>query len=333
MEEERGPVAQLLRPILDTYMDGAVALIGCHTLGIERESCEYDVAVVTNDSHPKNSVRVGGLYFDLFFMTEKEALKPSDPEVAVSMASAKTVRDNSLVISTGSAAALAVLSESAARCAGNRLAACVKAMGRADEALSKSAPQDADFWLLSAAYDFAFAWLYSLEVRPAPSHLLEQLRSHSKGSSRRYEAFSRAAGLERASRTECELRLDSVSVLFDVLDAPHAEPEVAKPSSTRVTYQIVKQKSDQLGRTIQHADCYSFLGYQVADTVQALSRFRASEGIGSEQSLLVSSLSKGQERLISETVVQGLGLRRQERTLREGLSALREQVSSLAKKT
>lgn len=325
-------MVQLLRPVLDTYSDSAVALVGCRSLGIERECCEFDVVVVTKEVRPRNTLRMGDARLDLFFLSEKEALQPSDPEIAVSMAFAKIVRDSTLLLSAGCSAAQAVLPENSRRGAQARLGASLKAMGRADEALSKGAAEDADFWLLSAAYEFAIAWLYALEVKPAPSHLLAQLKEHSRGSPKKFEAFSAAAGLERASRKDCEARLESMAVLYDVLDAPQADPEASAPTSTRITFQIVKEKAAFLNNAIQHADCYSFLGYEAMEILpEVLRKMLGAEGKEPEQSLIVSLLSKGEGKPISDAVISGLGLVRQEKVIQSGLSALRAQVSSLTR--
>lgn len=332
MKARGGYLAQLLRPVLDTYSDSAVALVGCRSLGIERECCEHDVVVVSKEVRPRNTLKVGDARLDLFFLSEKEALQPSDPEIAVSMAFAKTVRDNSLLLSAGCSAAQAVLQENCRRSAQARLGASLKAMGRADGALSSGSAGDADFWLLAAAYEFAFAWLYAAEVKPAPSHLLAQLKQHAPGSSKKFEAFSAAAGLEQASRKECEARLEAISVLYDMLDAPQADPEATTLTSTRVTFQIVKEKAAFLNSAIQHADCYSFLGYVAAEILpEVLRKGSVPEGKEAEQSLIVSQLSKGEGKTLSDGVIAGLGLGRQERDIQSGLSALREQVSSLTR--
>ena len=171
------------------------------------------MVLLAEEARPEGSVKVGADYCDLIVMTEKEVLGPGDPEVAVALSSLVPVKDNSLILSTSTASHAAMLTENAQESARQRLASSVKALGRADDALSEKASRDADFWLLSASYDMAYAWLYSVEEVPAPSHLLAQLKRNSRGSPRRYETFSKAAGLERASRARCEARLEAVSVL------------------------------------------------------------------------------------------------------------------------
>ena len=80
MRRVPAPAVRVLRPILDMYMDSAVALSGCHTQGIERHSCELVVVIVGTESRPSTSAKIGGVYMDLIFITESDALKPADPE-------------------------------------------------------------------------------------------------------------------------------------------------------------------------------------------------------------------------------------------------------------
>lgn len=319
-----------LKPVLDTYSDCPVALVGCRSLGIERESCEYDILVVSDERRRDNSVRAGDQYLDISFVSEKEALKPSDPERAVAMAYARTVRDSALLLSSGCSAAKAILSDSSARSAEGRLALSLKAMGRADEALSRQAVRDADFWLLAAAYDFAFAWLYSLEVMPSPSHLLGQLKDNVGGHSGMFEAFVGAAGLDQASRASCEARLDSVAVLYDVLDTPGQDME--SEGRGRINYEVAKRKAASLADGAQLADCYAFLGCEVVEALpHMLEPRKAAGGRVQEQSMLVSLLSKGEDKMISETVIDGLGIRRPRESVEVALKSLRHQVSELAR--
>ena len=137
MRRFTAPGVHLLRPILDMYMDSAIALSGCHAEGLERDSCELDVLIVGNQGRTSTSVRIGGVHMDLIFVSEKEALKPSNPEHAASMAHSRPVRDASLVISTSAAAATAVLADSCHKSTRGRLASALKSLGRADEALSE----------------------------------------------------------------------------------------------------------------------------------------------------------------------------------------------------
>jgi len=332
LKEERGPVAQLLRPVIDTFSDSAVAVTGCRSAGMARETCEYDVIIVTDEPRAKTSIKVGDLHFDLFFVTEAEALRPKDLEVASSLARLKIVKDSNLILSASSSAAEEALHETTRKSSRARLAGSLKALGRADEALSQDELLDADFWLLSAALDFARAWLYSREVTPAPSHMLAQLRQDSQRSPGMYEAYSSAAGLGRASRDNCVARLESLSVLYDVLEAPAQDSEATSAESFRVAFEVVKGKSAQLMKSIQHADCYSFLGYQAAELIPSIVHEKRGRRPGSGGPSLISLLSKGRDRLLGENVIGGLGLGRDRRAMQDSLSLLRNQLSVLARK-
>jgi hypothetical protein len=323
-------MVELLKPVLDTYADSPVALVGCRSLGIERSCCEHDLVVVSKEMRPTNSVRVGDEYLDIFFRSEKETLNPSDPELAVSMAFASPVRDNALLLSSSCSAARAVLSENAKKSSQGRLASSLKAIGRTEEALSHERTADADFWLLMAAYDFASAWLYATETKPAPSHLLTQLKQHSQGYSGRFAAFAGAAGLEMASKSECEARLDSLGTLYDMIDAPHAEGTTGTGAG-RMAFEIARKKAAFMNAESQPADCYSFLGCELVRVLPLVVERRQGESKAREQPLLVSQLSEGEGRVISESVVKGLGLVRSETSLRASLKALMEQVSELTR--
>ena len=324
MKAMSGPAAVVLRPILDTYMDSAVAVIGCNSRGIGRYSCELDVLVVTGERRPPNSLRIGDVYVDLRFMSEKEVLKPSNPEHAMSMANAKPVRDASLVLSTSSAANFAVLPESARKASGIRLASALKILGRAESALTGGALTDADFWLLAASYEFGYALLLSKEILPSPSHLLAQLREGSKGNPRGFEGVSMGAGLGSATRPGCGARLEGVTVLHDLLrEGPR---EITSESEwPKVRTEIVTAKTEELVTRIELAECYSYLGQELVDGMITLLKLHPKQTL--------KSLTEGEDKLIGERLVRQLGLARSEKTVKSALDFLRQQVSLLARKS
>jgi hypothetical protein len=330
MKMAQGPSAQLLRPILDTYRNSALAIVGCHARGLERPSCELDVVVVTNEKRPNSTVRIGEVFLDLFFASEKEVLKPSNPEHSVSLAHAKTVRDTSLVLSTGLLSNVALLTNSARRSSSQRLASALKLLSRAEEALSRDSAIDADYWLLSAAYDYAYSWLYSKEVPPSPSHLLGQLKSQSKGTLKNFESFSRGAGLEKSSRASCGSRLDGVAVLYDVLGGGHEGDRVIRPTWSATRLECLGSKTRELNQRVEHAECYSYLG---TETLNALRQLIAREGGATKTGMGPSALTTGRNRLLGDRLLRELGLVRKHDSLKEALELVRAQVSRLARRT
>ena len=82
MKGRPGPATTLLRPILDTYRDSAVALVGCKSRGLDRYSCEYDVIVLAGAKQPPTSLRIGDVFVDLTFSSEGEILKPGGAWIA-----------------------------------------------------------------------------------------------------------------------------------------------------------------------------------------------------------------------------------------------------------
>jgi hypothetical protein len=324
MKGKPGPTATLLRPILDNYMDSAVAVVGCNSRGLERYSCEYDVLVITNDSRSPVCLKVGDSYVDLTFVPEKEALRPADPEHAMSLALARPVRDTSLVLSTSSAANSAVFSESARKASRTRLASSLKTLARSEEALSQGAGVDADFWLLAASYEFGYSWLLSKESLPAPSHLLAQLRDASRGSPRGFEAFSAGAGLGAAGRAGCGARLEGVAVLHDLLRERSKAGDAGSSWPPERTG-IVSAKAGELVTRVELAECFSFLGQELVDAFLAILKLYPKRSL--------SSLASGGDRLIGERLVRQLGLARDPKAVRAGVEAVREQVALLTKKT
>ena len=330
MKAAQGPAAQLLSPILDTYRGSALAVVGCHARGLERPSCELDVVVVTNEKRPNSTVRIGEVFLDLFFVSEKEVLKPSNPEHSVSLAHAKTVRDTSLILSTSLASNVAVLVSSAKRSSSQRLASALKSLGRAEEALSKGSEIDADYWLLSAAYDYAYSLLYSGEIPPSPSHLLGQLKSQSKAAPKSFESFTTSAGLEKSSRISCESRLDGVAVLYDVLGGGHEGAKAIRPTWSATRLKCVSSKARELNQRIEHAECYSYLGTEM---LNALGQLTAREGRATKTGMGPGALTRGKNRLLGDRLLRELGLVRERDSLKEALELVRAQVSRLARET
>ena len=333
-KESSGPAAQLLRPILDTYRNSAFAVVGCHAVGMERPSCELDVVVVTNERRASSTVRIGDVFLDLVFVTERDILRPTNPEHAVSLARAKTVRDTSLVLSTSVAANLAILPASARLSSSGRLASALKSLSRASEALGKDSVLDADFWLLCASYDYAYSWLLSNEVAPSPSHLLNQLKDQSSGASKGFESFSKGAGLESASRDNCGSRLEAVGVLYDVLAGGNErggkEGRGVGAAWSKAKLDCVGSKAKDLGEMIDHAECYSYLGTEMLNALRELA-FR--ERGRSRKVLGPAGLVAGRERLLGERLLKDLGLAREKDIIIEGVELVRTQVSSLARRT
>jgi hypothetical protein len=324
MKARAGPAATVLRPILDTYMDSAVALVGCNSQGIGRYSCELDALLVSGERRPPTSLRIGDVFVDLRFASEKEVLSPSNPEHAMSLARARPVRDSSLVLSTSTAANAAVFAESARKATGIRLASALKIQGRAESAVAKGALIDADFWLLAASYEFGYALLLTQEVLPSPSHLLAQLREGAKGNPRGFEGLTMGAGLEAAGRAGCGARLEGVTVLHDLL-REGSKDATAESEWPKARTEILVAKAQELMTRVELAECYSYLGQELVDDMMTLMKRHPKRTL--------TSLTEGKDRLLGERLVRQLGLARDEKALKSGLEALKQQVSALARKS
>lgn len=315
------PAASYLRPILDTYMGAAVALVGCVSRGMERYACEFDVLVVTPERHPRASIKLGEAYADVAFAQEGEVLKPTSPERALAIAAAKPIRDSALVLSTGIASSAATFSDSAKVACTTRLTSALKTTVRAEESLSKGSAVDADFWLLAASYEFAYALLFSREVVPCPSHMLSQLRGASKGA-KGFEGVSIGAGLEGATRAGCGARLDALAVIHDLV-REGSDSATAESEWSEVRDEIVGAKARELVARAELAECYSFLGQEIVDALQAVQKLHPKRTVG--------ALASGGDKLLGERLVRQLGLARDEKAVRAGLDVLRRQVTLLMK--
>ncbi|MBI3840808.1 MAG: hypothetical protein HY297_02460 [Thaumarchaeota archaeon] len=332
MKDTEPGLSRVLAPILDMYMDSAVGVVGCWSSGIHRKSCEVDVVIVSKSSRPSASVRIGGTYMDLFFLEENEVLGLTDPEHSVAIAHLKPVKDLSLVLSTASAASIAVMADSSKKSARARLAVSLKALGRADEAVSGGRVAEADFWTMAASYDFARALIHSKETMPSPSHLLAQMKEHAKGSGKSFEAFSFGAGLDRSSKESCGARLEGVGILHDLLHERVGEIKGQASGWNEARMAVVRGKAAELAVGMEHPECYGFLGQEVVGALLELSRAGESNGDAEfEKSDALGSILSGSQRLLGEKLVEDLGLGRQEERPGKVLAQLREQISRLAR--
>lgn len=323
MKGKLAAASSVLLPVLDTYLDSAVAVTGCSARELARYSCEYDVLVVGAEKRPPKSLKIGNDYAELKFATEGEILRPSNPEHAMSLAFCRPVKDTSLVISTASAACLATLQDSASKASRTRLASALKSIGRAEAALSRKTLIDADFWLLASSCEFAYALLLSREVLPSPSHLLSQLRT-AEGVPRSFEGISMGSGLEAASRAGCGARLEAMTVLHDLLRGS-SKPEAAESTWPAARTDLLSAKANELITRVELAECYSFLGQELVDDVMALMR--------KHPKATLATLTSGKDQLLGERLVRQLGLMRPEKGIRAGLDVLMDQVNLLAKKS
>ena len=324
MKGKLGSAGTVLRPILDTYLDSAVAVVGCTSQGIARYSCEYDVLIVGTERGSPSTLKVGNEFVDLLSVTEKEILKPTNPEHSMALALAKPIRDTSMVLSTATAAASATLSETAAKASRTRLASALKTLGRAEVSLAERRVIDADFWLLVASYEFAYAWLESVEALPCPSHLLSQLRSMARSGYQSFEGVSIGSGLEAAGRAGCGARLEGLGILHDLLREGSKSGTAQSPwPHTRI--ESISAKANELVTRVELAECYSFLGQELVDVILELLRQHPKQNL--------VSLTSGKSILLGERLVRQVGLARDKKSVRVGLDVLKGQVNALAKRS
>ena len=336
MKSSSESLSLAIQPILDTFLNYAVALTGCHTYGIARASCEYDILVVSEEEKPDSSMRVGERYCDLSFISREEVMNPATPELAVALSSLVPLRDSSWTLSTAASANKAMFASNAERSAESRLSLALKDLGKADEALGKNSVLDANFWLTAAGYDFALASIYASEATPAPSHILKQMKTISSTGEASFTEWSASVGLEQSSREACEKRLDGLSTVYDIISSSGADARSNRLIEVRRTEHAVKvlyAKARNLIDSLQSVDCFAYLGYEAVTTLFALLELQSiKESAEPEYGAIVSVLTKGRLGIISEAVIKELGWRRDEKTLTRATDLLRQAISDQAKR-
>lgn len=334
-------IVRTITPAMKTFPTNEIAIIGCHAGTMARHSCEYDLLVIDRDPIPEKVIGVGDSFARLTFRNEFEVREPK-PELAVALAKAIPLRDNSLLLASAVSDSVRNFSSNCSVLTESHLAASLKALGRVDELLLAKETREADFWLLSAAYHFAFAELLSYEVIPSPSHLLSQMKGlprrdgerATRGSS--FESWAGGAGLELASKTSCENRLEALSVVYDVLKtsamSTETLPEIGRYQDPDA-FTIVRLKTTELVNSMQSVECFSFLGWETIRSIVDLYSLHAVRlSISKDYISTIRDLTVGKDRLISEEVLKSLGLVRSIEILESASASLKTSVNALAKK-
>ncbi|HUI01498.1 MAG TPA: hypothetical protein VLX56_07700 [Nitrososphaerales archaeon] len=331
---ETDPNTQTILTVLKTYPSNEVAIVGCHTARISRESCEYDLLVVSRDPTPPKYVRVGESYAKVVFRSERD-LRDPEPELSASLARATVLRDASLLLAGVVSSAKRRFKQSCGRAAESHLAGALKALGRVNEKVGDDLPE-ADFWLTSAATDLALAEIFSDLQVPSPSHLFAQMKGLSRRRPASFREWTEASGFNLASKSSCEVRLETLSILYDVMRTSAMDmPTSLKFGRYRSddAMAIVRGKANELLASLDTVECYSFLGYEVVRTFLDVHAMRC-HALRKEPdySQVTKELTSGPDRLISEEILRGMGLLRPTELLRAGADSLAKAVAALAAK-
>ena len=336
MKSSGESLSPTIQPVLDTFLNKAVALTGCHSYGFARESCEYDLLVVGDEEKPDTSMRVGDRYCDVSFTTGKEVMNPSNPELAVALASLIPLRDSSWMLSTAASTNKAMFTANARRCGESRLSLALKELSRSEEALGRNSLADADFWLNSAGFDFAFATIYASETPPAPSHILKQMKTISGKGEASFTEWAAAVGLGQSSREACLRRLEGLSTMYDVMSSTATEARSNRLIEARRAddaARILRAKAEGLLDSLEPVDCFAFLGHEMVLTLNALLELQSmKESTEPDYASVVSALTRGRLGIISLEVIRELGLTRDEKTVGRTADLLREAISEQAKR-
>jgi len=333
-EGETDPNTQTILSVMKTYPSNEVAIVGCHTARIGRRSCEYDLLVVSRDPTPPKYVRVGEFYAEIIFRSEKELRNP-EPELAAALAKAKVLRDTTLLLAGTVESCERRFKENCAKAAESHLATALKALGRVDEKAGVDLAE-ADFWLTSAATDLCVSEVYSSLQLPSPSHLFSQMKGLSRKKSASFREWTEASGFNLASRASCENRLETLSILYDVLRTTAMDmPMTLKFGRYRAddAMAIVRGKATDLLQSLETIECYSYLGYEVVRTVLDLHAMHCyALHKEPDYSNVTGELTSGPDRLISEELLRGMGMVRPAQLVKAGADSLRTAVSALATK-
>jgi hypothetical protein len=273
-------ITQSILPALKTYSSHSVAIIGCHASRSSRSSCEYDLLMVGEDLLGSKSLRVKDLYVDLLFARDRDVRQVSDPEFALTLSSLVPLRDNKWLLATASSQAKKSFKQNSAKASEVRLSSALKALGRVDENLSEGKLQDADFWLLSAGYDFSLSTLYSAQIIGSPSHLLSQMKKGAKKPHPRFKEWADSVGLPLASRAMSENRLGGLTVLYDILRTVELDSSLARPLAryrSKEAEEIVKRKAGYLLDLLLSTESFSYLGYEVVQTMVHLLQYQSAK--------------------------------------------------------
>ncbi len=337
----RGPLqstddtVRTILPALKTFPTNEIAIVGCHASGYARPSCEYDLLVIGRDPIPEKIVSVGESYAKLIFRNERELRQPT-AELSVALASAVPLRDASLLLTSAIADAKTSYEYNCTTLMESHLASSLKAIGRVDELLAADEFREADFWLLSAAYEYAYSELLNSAVVPAPSHLLAQMKALPGKRGDSFPAWADASGLELASRASCENRLESLSVVYDILRTSPGTadllPQIGRYQDSEA-FAMLRRKAEQLIASMQSVDCFSYLGRESVRSLSDLHALHANH-LSKEKEYIstIRDLTVGKDRLISEEVLKSMGLVRTPEILANSADGLKKSVSALAKK-
>ena len=144
-----------------------------------------------------------------------------------------------------------------------------------------------------------------------------------------FEAFSRSAGLEEASREACNSRLEALGVVYDLMELPAGREAAASPGSVRATFDLVRAKASAALGESQPVEAFSFLGLEIT---RCLPRALAGRLGRRETSEVLGPISGSGQRLLAESVVESLAIRKSAEAVESELARLRGEVSRLTRK-
>ena len=328
------PNTQTILSVMKTYPTNEVAIIGCHAAKISRKSCEYDLLVVSRDPTPAKFVRAGDVYAEIMFRNEQE-LRQIDPELGASLAKAIALRDNTLLLGGTIATCERRFKENCDSAAESHLASALKALGRVDDLVGGESVE-ADFWLASAAIDFAKSELFSNLQIPCPSHLFSQMKQLSKKKQTGFEEWTEASAFALASKESCENRLEEVAVLYDIFETTDMDAAMSLKLGryrSEDAIAVVRSKVEELLSSVQTIECFSFLGIEGVRTILDLYALQCNKlRREPDYSGVIGLLTSGGDRIISEEVLRGLGFVRKTEMVEAGAESLRSAISTLARK-
>lgn len=309
--------SRILTPIIDTYKDKPIALVGCHAQGIGRECCEFDLMIVGEEDKPKK-LSFGDRFFEIFFLEEKRIFEPEGPENSLMLASMIILRDTTFSLSTSYSYNKALITQNSKKAAERWLSLSLNCTAKSQEAIEEQKLGDADFWLSLSGYYFGLALLYLKQKLPSPSHMVEQLKSISERGSDIFTSFATSVSLRDANKQNCYKRLQFINLIVDTFQNNQQLSNLVEDN-----LDVLNRKAEYLILNKQSVECFSYLGLKCCKYILKLSE---KEG---QDRFPLSSLYRSN--LISKDVISGLFGKRKKEEISEPGELLKKQIHVIAK--
>jgi hypothetical protein len=225
--------------------DNPVALGGCQTDGNSFDCCEYNITIFDDKKDEKDSIIN---FEDETIRIHHGSMREKKPNLLTQFSNMKILSDEKwelrIFLSKISERKTKIFKTFAKSCIIDA-AVCVT---KTNECLKNSEPFSSS-WIKCAAYYIADAIVLSNNLRPSPTHMLEQMRSFEKNKiNEKFFQVNECIGVERATPSLLERMSKSTMGFSDMVeDNGHSR--------------IIQKKHLHLVKNSLIPDCYFYLGY------------------------------------------------------------------------